>query len=86
MNEVCIVYPLQLFLYLPHLFTQKKQFQFTIGHTYVIVGGYIWCVVGISTFMNAWWPATGPSDVKESYNPPYYEWYQANKVAQILFC
>ncbi|CAK9232699.1 unnamed protein product [Sphagnum jensenii] len=31
------------------------------------------------TFMNAWWPATGPSDVKESYNPPYYEWYQANK-------
>jgi hypothetical protein len=36
--------------------------------------------------MNAWWPATGPSDVKESYNLPYYEWYQANKVAQILFC
>jgi hypothetical protein len=35
--------------------------------------------------MNAWWPATGPSDVKESYNLPYYEWYQANKVAQILF-
>lgn len=31
-------------------------------------------------FLDAPFPATGKSDVERFFDPPYYEWYQANKV------
>ena len=30
--------------------------------------------------MNAHFVATGPSDMGDVFPPPYFEWYQANKV------
>jgi hypothetical protein len=31
-------------------------------------------------FVDAVWFATGPSNVEKIFEPPYFEWYQANKV------
>lgn len=40
-------------------------------------------------FLDAPFPAQGKSDVEGIYDPPYYEWFQANEVLhlshQILF-
>lgn len=34
-------------------------------------------------FVDAVWFATGPSNVEKIFEPPYFEWYQANKVSFI---
>nr|XP_024402277.1 uncharacterized protein LOC112295224 [Physcomitrium patens] len=35
-------------------------------------------------FVDAPWLATGPSHLEKDFKPPYYEWYQANKVLPSL--
>lgn len=34
-------------------------------------------------FVDGVWFATGPSNVEKMFEPPYFEWYQANKVFQV---
>jgi len=48
-----------------------------IYHLWFITNGGWWW---LQIFIDAVWFATGPSNVENMFEPPYFEWYQANKV------